>query len=138
MLTLRTQNLHSNNYARKFTPVYTLNSSSRTFCDILKKKQEKKSYDMQNSHQTTVNTIVTSQAQIFNPVKLRNRKRSVQNILGKISSVENYDFTMQSYETIPRIKLWKTTHWSIEPSTVDNAFQTKNILNSYIVTLPPC
>ena len=47
LLTLRTLNLHSNNYARKFTQIYTLNLSSRTFCNILKKKQDKKSYDMQ-------------------------------------------------------------------------------------------
>ena len=52
LLTLRTLNLHSNDYARifqdrKFTPIYTLNLCSRTFYDILKKKQEEKSYDMQ-------------------------------------------------------------------------------------------
>ena len=60
LLTLRTLNLHSTDYARKFTPIYTLNSSSRMFYRILKKKREEKSHDMQNSHQTTVTTIVTS------------------------------------------------------------------------------
>ena len=102
LLTLRTLNLHSNNNAQKFTPIYALNSSSRTFNKILKKKQDEKSHDMQNSHQTivntivtlrrnhmtcknshqtTVNTIVTSQAQILNQ---RNyvTERSVQNIHG--------------------------------------------------------
>ena len=39
-------------------------------------------------------------------------ERSVQNIHEKITSVEIYDFIMQPYETIPRIKLRKTTHWS--------------------------
>ena len=46
--TLRPLNLHSNNYTRKFTPIYTPNSSSKTFYDILKKKQEEKSHDMQH------------------------------------------------------------------------------------------
>ena len=64
-----------------------------------------------NSHQTIVNTIVKSQAQILTQ---RNHvmKRSVQNIHEKNTSVDNYDFIMQPYETIPRIKLQKTTHRS--------------------------
>ena len=93
LLTLSTQNQNSNNYAKKFTPIYTLNSSSRMFYDILKKKQEEKSHDMQKLHQTTINTIVTSKEKSydlqkftpnrnkhycdvtstnFNPMKLRN------------------------------------------------------------------
>ena len=79
-------NLHSNNYAQKFTSIYTLNLSSKTFYDILKKKQEEKShdilkfttnyskhdcdveeksYDLQKLTPNAVKTIVTSQAQIL-------------------------------------------------------------------------
>ena len=95
-----TLNLHSNNCARKFTLIYTVNSCSRMFYRILKKKQKEKSHDMQkftpnhskhdcyvkrnhmtcnNSHPTEVDTIVTSQAQILTQ---RNyvMERSVQNI----------------------------------------------------------
>ena len=39
-------------------------------------------------------------------------ERSVQIFTKKNTSVQNYDFIMQPYETIPRIKLWKTTHRS--------------------------
>ena len=39
-------------------------------------------------------------------------ERSVQNIHEENTSVENYDFIMQPYETVPRIKLRKTTHRS--------------------------
>ena len=39
-------------------------------------------------------------------------ERSVQNIHEKNTSVENYDFIMQPYVTISRIKLRKTMHRS--------------------------
>ena len=72
LLSLRTLNRHSNNYARKFTPIYTLNLSSRTIYNILKKKQEEKSYDMQNFtpnySKYSCDVISTN----FDPVKLRN------------------------------------------------------------------
>ena len=64
-----------------------------------------------NSHQTTVNTIVTSHAQILTQINYV-MERSVQNVHEKSTSVENYDLIMQPYETIARIKLWKTTHRS--------------------------
>ena len=77
----------------------------------------------------------------FDPVKLRNGEICPE----YYTSVENYDFIIQPYETIPPIKLRKTTHRStLEPSTKDKAFKTKtystvislqNLLqNSYIVT----
>ena len=71
LLTLRTLNLHSNNYARKFMPIYTLNLSSRTFYNILKKKREK-SYNMQKftPNYSKHNFDVTSTN--FDPLKLRN------------------------------------------------------------------
>ena len=72
LLTLRTLNRHSNNYARKFTPIYILKLSSRTFYNILKKQQEEKSYDMQKftPNYGKHNSDVTSTN--FDPVKLRN------------------------------------------------------------------
>ena len=59
---------------------------------------------MQNSHQTAVNTIVTSRAQILTPWNYVTEK-SVQNIHETITSVDNDDFIMQPYETISRIQL---------------------------------
>ena len=64
-----------------------------------------------NSHQTAVNTIVTLQAQILTQWNYATEK-SVQNIHDTITSVDNYDFIMQPYETISRIKLRKTMHRS--------------------------
>ena len=51
-------------------------------------------------------------------------ERSVQNLHKKNTSVENYDFIMQPYETIPRINFGKQ-RIGLAPSTVDQAFQTK-------------
>ena len=88
-----------------------------------------------NSHQTTVNTMVTSQTQILIQ---RNyvMERSVQNFHEKYTSVETHDFIMQPYETIPRIKLRKTTHRS-RTFYSRQSFYNKNILNSYIIALSP-
>ena len=72
LLTLRTLNLHLNNYARNFTLIYTLNLSSRTFYNILKKKQEEKSFVMQKfiPNYSKYNCDVASTN--FDPLKLRN------------------------------------------------------------------
>ena len=58
----------------------------------------------ENSHQTMVNPIVTSQTQIL--IRSNTVIERVENY------VKNYDFIMQPYETIPRIKLRKTTRRS--------------------------
>ena len=52
--------------------MYTLNLSSRTFCNILKEKQQEKSYDMQKftPNYSKYKCDVTSTN--FDPVKLRN------------------------------------------------------------------
>ena len=92
-------------------PIYTLTLSSRTFCNILENKQEEKSYDMKkftpNCGKCNCDVISTN----FDPVKLRNVEICPE-YSRKNTSVDNYDFIMQPYETIPPIKLRKTSHRS--------------------------
>ena len=84
--------------------------------------RQEKSYDLQNSHQTAVNTIVTSQAQILTRRDYVTEK-STQNIHERITSVDNYDFIMQPYKTIPRLQL-QEQRIGLEPFE-DKAFKTK-------------
>ena len=111
--------------------------------DILKKKQEEKSYDMQKltpnyskhnrdikqeekSYDTQKFTPNHSKHDCdvtspnFSPVKLRNEEICPE-YSQKNTSVDNYDFIMQPYETIPPIKLRKTTHQSTVELSENNA-----------------
>ena len=117
-------------------PIYTLNSSSRTFRNIFKKKHEEKSYDMQKftPNYSKHNCDVTST--YFHSMKLCNGE-----ICPEYSRKNYVSEKLRLHNATLRNNLTNKT--SETNASVENLLQKtkrlkQNILNSYIVTLPPC